>query len=410
MQISFHGTKIIIYKFDFLLKNYVPASHLKGNIVFLADKRSWAFDFVARSVARRLRPKWRCTVAYSDELPNLNPKKIDLLYLFFWGYRYQNLGFKKNQIIKEVASYRWMTEERFGRLSLNDFISRYLDDAQIVTTPCAALCNLLSTLRKDVFHCPNGIEPSLFNAHKRKRGKFTLIWAGNALDPGKGLKGIIIPAIGTDYKLIIADGKYSRFEMRKLYRTADVVIVTSNSESQPLPLIEAMACGCYPVATNVGVVPELVENGFNGLILPKRTSKDLRDAVDWCAAHLDYVRTMGDWNAFYAEQYRSWDKLVSRFDDIFKYALNKGASCEEKNCPDIFSLHPLPSLSLANRPKNYHSENKFNIDLAKLLLQDLWNSIRFVRFLSKTLSRIKRKIAVYGVLKSIAIMFYNNNS
>jgi glycosyltransferase involved in cell wall biosynthesis len=59
----------------------------------------------------------------------------------------------------------------------------------------------------------------------------------------------------------------------------DIFVLPSRSEALSNALMEAMACGCCPVASRVGGNPELVEAGRNGLLFEV-------DAVDELAGHL----------------------------------------------------------------------------------------------------------------------------
>ena len=54
------------------------------------------------------------------------------------------------------------------------------------------------------------------------------------------------------------------------YRAADVVLVPSRSESFGLVALEASACGTPVVATAVGGLLSLVEDGVNGFLVPDR--------------------------------------------------------------------------------------------------------------------------------------------
>jgi len=54
------------------------------------------------------------------------------------------------------------------------------------------------------------------------------------------------------------------------YRAADVVLVPSRSESFGLVALEASACGTPVVATAVGGLLSLVDDGVNGFLVPER--------------------------------------------------------------------------------------------------------------------------------------------
>ncbi len=57
-------------------------------------------------------------------------------------------------------------------------------------------------------------------------------------------------------------------DMTAVYAAADVVALTSRNEGSPVSLIEAMTSGKAVVSTAVGGVPDLVQSGTNGLLVP----------------------------------------------------------------------------------------------------------------------------------------------
>jgi glycosyltransferase involved in cell wall biosynthesis len=59
------------------------------------------------------------------------------------------------------------------------------------------------------------------------------------------------------------------------YRAIDVFVLPSLNESFSNSLMEAMACGCAVVASNVGGNPELVRDGENGLLFEGGNAGDL---------------------------------------------------------------------------------------------------------------------------------------
>jgi glycosyltransferase involved in cell wall biosynthesis len=62
-------------------------------------------------------------------------------------------------------------------------------------------------------------------------------------------------------------------------RSAWVFALASHSEASPNAVLEAMACGLPVAATRVGGIPELVEDGVNGLLVPPRDPVALSAAL-----------------------------------------------------------------------------------------------------------------------------------
>lgn len=74
-------------------------------------------------------------------------------------------------------------------------------------------------------------------------------------------------------------GEMVRDEVLQWWRRAAVGVLSSHSEGMPISLIEAAACAVPAVATAVGGIPELVENGVSGLLVPSRDTTALADAL-----------------------------------------------------------------------------------------------------------------------------------
>ncbi|CAM4050562.1 TIGR03088 family PEP-CTERM/XrtA system glycosyltransferase [Roseateles saccharophilus] len=70
-----------------------------------------------------------------------------------------------------------------------------------------------------------------------------------------------------------------RGDVARLLSQFDIFALPSQAEGISNTLLEAMACGCAPVATDVGGNPELVEEGVNGLLVPARDSKEMAIAL-----------------------------------------------------------------------------------------------------------------------------------
>lgn len=57
-------------------------------------------------------------------------------------------------------------------------------------------------------------------------------------------------------------------EIERILPCADLLLLPSDTESFGLAALEAMACGVPPVASDVGGLPEVVEDGVSGLLCP----------------------------------------------------------------------------------------------------------------------------------------------
>jgi glycosyltransferase involved in cell wall biosynthesis/GT2 family glycosyltransferase len=83
-------------------------------------------------------------------------------------------------------------------------------------------------------------------------------------------------------------------ELFELFRQADIFVLPTKGEGYGLVICEAMACGLPVVATNVGAIPEIVEDGASGLLVPPSSPSALADALRTLARRPDERRSMGE--------------------------------------------------------------------------------------------------------------------
>jgi glycosyltransferase involved in cell wall biosynthesis len=65
----------------------------------------------------------------------------------------------------------------------------------------------------------------------------------------------------------------------RVLNMADVAILPSRLEGLPFALLEAMACGLPVVASRVGGVPELVEDGVSGYLIEPAHAEQLAEKI-----------------------------------------------------------------------------------------------------------------------------------
>ena len=287
----------------------------------LADRRGWAFDAAARGIRTALAGQVDIRIAYTVEEPDLASWDYDLIYQMWWKGSYQKkFTTKARDVIKQISSHRW-AQVRYGGLSVKGLMRRHLTDASTYTVPSQRLQRELSE-HVTVHVTPKGFDPELlYDQQHRHGGELAIGWVGKASDPAKGLQDVILPGAGTR-PVRVADGCLTQREMCDFYNAVDVICVGSSAEGDPRPLIEGMAAGCFVIATDVGIVPELVRHGGNGLIV-ERTPAAFARAFEWCEERIDHVRAAGRHNAAQMLSTRTWAHVAPAWRDAIMAAYEK---------------------------------------------------------------------------------------
>jgi len=85
-----------------------------------------------------------------------------------------------------------------------------------------------------------------------------------------------------------------RKDVPKLLAQADMLLLPSDWEGVPLVVLEAMAAGKPVVATRVGGIPELVEDGLTGILVPPQDPQALAAAIVRLVQDAELRRKMGE--------------------------------------------------------------------------------------------------------------------
>jgi glycosyltransferase involved in cell wall biosynthesis len=79
----------------------------------------------------------------------------------------------------------------------------------------------------------------------------------------------------------------TREEMAKVYQRAQVTVSISEHDGTPNTLLEAMACGCFPVAGDLESIREWINDGENGLLVDPGDADALANAVNRALSDAD---------------------------------------------------------------------------------------------------------------------------
>ena len=120
----------------------------------------------------------------------------------------------------------------------------------------------------------------------------------------------------TDF--FILKNKVSHSEIPKWINSADLLCLSSLNEGHPNVIMEALACGCPVVSSNVGDVSEYI-NKSNGIIFKKKSKSDLAQAL--------IAGMANKWNRQTIRNSvidMTWEKSAEKYLTLFDSSLENG--------------------------------------------------------------------------------------
>jgi D-inositol-3-phosphate glycosyltransferase len=117
--------------------------------------------------------------------------------------------------------------------------------------------------------------------------------------------------------LVVFLGKKSQETLPYYYSAADILIMPSYYESFGMVALEAMACGTPVIASQVGGLPFLVQNGITGYVVPGGSAEALVEPLLKLMGNAEIRLKMGKQASIYALQY-SWDLIAQRIAAVYR--------------------------------------------------------------------------------------------
>lgn len=118
-----------------------------------------------------------------------------------------------------------------------------------------------------------------------------------------------------------------RADLVRIYADLDVVTLTSRNEGSPVALIEAMACARPVVSTSVGGVPDVVQDGQTGRLVPVNDAQALAEAILHIVANPEQAALIAEAGRAHVMGRYGAARLVGDVDQLYTRVLTrKGAA------------------------------------------------------------------------------------
>ncbi|MFC4807985.1 glycosyltransferase family 4 protein [Paenibacillus sp. GCM10023250] len=295
------------------------------NILLVADYPGWAFDHIAQDLSAQDIDGIQFEINYYSNVTAADQARFDLIYpmTVSIAQRLHKIGIPLEKMATGITSLvPYEAQLASGRLP-GEFLRllRMMRGVNTYSNEIVRLFKPYFPLRKTRV----GIDTALFKpAPVSRAGSFRAGWVGRIDIPARReLKGydLVRSALhGLKLELEIRTFKeryVPREQMIGYYQRLDCLICSSRTESIPFPVLEAAACGVPVISTPVGIVPELIRSGQNGIIIP-RTANAIRKEVLQFMANPGERQKLGRNARDTVVKQWSWDVCKRDWEAFFK--------------------------------------------------------------------------------------------
>jgi alpha-maltose-1-phosphate synthase len=167
----------------------------------------------------------------------------------------------------------------------------------------------------------------------RQKGLPVLLRAAGRFDPGvqvvlcagqpdtaelqAEVTGLVDRLRATRGGVIWIPGMLAKAEVAQILSHATVFVCPSEYEPLGIVNLEAMACGCAVVASDVGGIPEVVADGVTGIIVPPRDEAALAAAVNALVREPGRAASLGARGRERAVAEFSWTRIAAQTADLY---------------------------------------------------------------------------------------------
>jgi len=194
----------------------------------------------------------------------------------------------------------------------------------------------------------NGVDTNDFKPADQNERREKVVLTVGRLGPGKGLHdlieaaGVVIQEIPEARFLIVGEGNLrasleklihqrrlenciqmtghisNRARLIDLFRKASLFVLPSHHEGLPTVLLEAMACGCPVLATRIGGIPYVIQDGENGRLISPGNVRELSQGIIHLLENCQLSISLGRQAHKTVEERFSWETIGAQFVQLYR--------------------------------------------------------------------------------------------
>jgi len=269
--------------------------------------------------------------------------------------------------IKPLVVTAWGTDVLLApqkSILIRFLVSYALRKADVITTVAEHMnksVRRLTTGDKDIQAIPFGVDTAFFRikAHQRQENRpiqlictrnfapiydvATLIKAVSMLkERGLNIKTMlagngplkdaledIVKRLGLQDEITFL-GYQSPKALVEHLNESDIFITPALSDGNNISLNEAMACGCFPIATEIPANTQWIKDGYNGYLYPPGDAKVLAEAIEKALSNQELRQKSLLINRKIIEEGANWKFCVEKMEEIYRSLIRGRRGLEEK--------------------------------------------------------------------------------
>ena len=123
--------------------------------------------------------------------------------------------------------------------------------------------------------------------------------------------------LGEKSNRVVIHGWLETKALQEIYSISDVFVLPSYWEGYGIVFLEAMACGIPVISYNTGAIPEVVNDGKTGILVPLKDIQGLAGAIIKLIKDEQLRKHLGEEGRKFASHHKDWQDMESQCKDWF---------------------------------------------------------------------------------------------